>query len=141
MPTPSTNPHKPISVLDLDDPKEQEKLKVASEAIWKYDHLEEHLRVVVGLDFYTTINVTELCSVLNVVIPPKLKVLNFEKYDGMKCPMAHFTMYYQWMAAYTQNDKLLVHYFQDSLTKLAVRWYVKLDRNRIQSWKDLARAL
>ncbi|XP_017979699.1 PREDICTED: uncharacterized protein LOC108662712 [Theobroma cacao] len=44
------------------------------------------------------------------------------------------------MAAQSHDDKLLIHFFQDSLTGSAARWYVQLDRNSIKTWKDLARA-
>ena len=44
------------------------------------------------------------------------------------------------MLAYTDNDKLLIYCFQDSLTGIAAQWYLKLDRIHIRSWKDLARA-
>ncbi|EOX99283.1 Uncharacterized protein TCM_007907 [Theobroma cacao] len=83
---------------------------------------------------------TELCLVPDVLIPAKFKVPKFEKYDGTKCPMAHITMYCRKMAAQSHDDKLLIHFFQDSLTGSAARWYVQLDRNRIKTWKDLARA-
>ncbi|WRX25296.1 Retrotransposon gag domain - like 10 [Theobroma cacao] len=52
-----------------------------------------------------------------MVIPPKFKISDFEKYDGTKCPVTHITI----------------------LTGAAARWYVQLDRNRIHTWKDLAR--
>ena len=44
------------------------------------------------------------------------------------------------MSAYTDNDKLLIYYFQDSFTGIVVQWYLKLDSTHIRSWKDLARA-
>ncbi|WRX10955.1 Retrotransposon gag domain - like 10 [Theobroma cacao] len=83
---------------------------------------------------------TELCLVLDVLIPAKFKVPKFEKYDGTNCPMAHITMYCRKIVAQSHDDKLLIHFFQDSLTGSAARWYVQLDRNRIKTWKDLARA-
>ncbi|WRX16229.1 Retrotransposon gag domain - like 10 [Theobroma cacao] len=83
---------------------------------------------------------TELCLVPDVLIPAKFKVPEFEKYDGTKCPMAHITMYCRKMAAQFHDDKLLIHFFQDSLTGSTARWYVQLDRDRIKTWKDLARA-
>ncbi|XP_017970383.1 PREDICTED: uncharacterized protein LOC108660641 [Theobroma cacao] len=43
------------------------------------------------------------------------------------------------MAAYAHDDKLLIHCFQDSLIGVAAKWYIQLDRNRIHTWKDLAR--
>ena len=44
------------------------------------------------------------------------------------------------MSPHTDNDKLLIYYFQDSLTRIVAQWYLKLDRIHIRSWKDLARA-
>ena len=72
--------------------------------------------------------------------PHKFKTPMFDKYDGTKCPTAHLTMYYKKISAHTDNDKLLIYYFQDSLTRIASQWYLKLDRTHIRSWKDLARA-
>ncbi|WRX24190.1 Retrotransposon gag domain - like 10 [Theobroma cacao] len=77
-------PLDPIFVPNLDDPKEQEKLKYGSveskdnpDTHQKFDLLEERLRMIEGMGI---------------------------------------------------------------LTGAAARWYVQLDRNRIHTWKDLARA-
>ncbi|XP_017970376.1 PREDICTED: uncharacterized protein LOC108660637 [Theobroma cacao] len=141
------NPAKPIHVPDLDNPKEQEKLRNDSSQTGenekdqkKYDLLEERLRAIEGVDRFGTMDATELCLVPDVLIPAKFKVPKFEKYDGTKCPMAHITMYCRKMAAQSHDDKLLIHFFQDSLIGSVARWYVQLDRNRIKTWKDLARA-
>jgi len=34
-----------------------------------------------------------MCLVLDVVIPPNFKVLEFEKYKGATCPERHLSMY------------------------------------------------
>jgi hypothetical protein len=44
------------------------------------------------------------------------------------------------MSTQTDNDKLLIHCFQDSLTGAALRWYMDLDRTSIRSFNDLANA-
>ena len=44
------------------------------------------------------------------------------------------------MIGYTNNDKLLIHCFQDSLIGAAARWYMQLSRSHIRSWDDLANA-
>ena len=49
-------------------------------------------------------------------------------------------MYCRKMTGYTNNDKLLIHCFQDSLIGAAVRWYMQLSRDHIRSWDDLANA-
>ena len=38
------------------------------------------------------------------------------------------------------SDKLLIHYFQESLTRSITRWYMKPKGNQIQSWKDLLKS-
>ena len=44
------------------------------------------------------------------------------------------------MTGHSSNDKLLIHYFQNSLTGSATRWYNQLSRDQIRSWMDLAKA-
>lgn len=47
---------------------------------------------------------------------------------------------FQKMAAHTKNDKLLICYFQDSLSGASLRWYMILEQGRIQSWENLVDA-
>ncbi|XP_058732964.1 uncharacterized protein LOC131604549 [Vicia villosa] len=63
----------------------------------------------------------DMCLVPNVKIPTKFKVPDFEKK----------------MATHTDDDKLLIHYFQDSLTGAALKWYMGLDSTHISSFDDL----
>ncbi|RDY10311.1 hypothetical protein CR513_05178, partial [Mucuna pruriens] len=44
------------------------------------------------------------------------------------------------MAANIYDDKVLIHCFQDSLTRAALSLYVILERGRIKTWRDLAEA-
>ncbi|KAI5406028.1 hypothetical protein KIW84_052692 [Lathyrus oleraceus] len=74
---------------------------------------------------------TELCLVPNVKIPVKFKVPDFEKYKGNTCPLSHLVMYARKMSTQTDNDQLLIHYFQDSLSGAAIRWYMGLDSANI----------
>ena len=76
----------------------------------------------------------------DLVLPPKFKASNFDKYNGTKCPSAHLDMYCRKMTAYTSNDKLLIHYFQDSLSESVTRWYNLLSRDQVKPWTDLAKA-
>jgi len=81
-----------------------------------------------------------LCLVPDVVIPPKLKVSEFEKYKGATCPKGHLTMYCRKMAAQSHDEKLLIHFFQEILIENALNWYMHLEPARIHSWKDLVDA-
>jgi len=106
----------------------------------KLDVLEERLRMIEGASAYEFGNAAGLCLVLDVVIPPKFKVPEFEKYKGATCPKSHLIMYCRKMAAHAQDEKLLMHFFQDSLAGMSLNWYMHLESTRVRSWKDLVDA-
>ncbi len=89
---------------------------------------------------YRGIDVKELSLVPDLVLPHKFKMPEFEKYNGTSCPAAHITMFCRRMTGYVNNDQLLIHCFQDSLTGAASKWYNQLSRATIGSWRDLAQA-
>ena len=62
----------------------------------------------------------ELCLEPNVVIPLEFKVPDFDKYKGTTCPKNHLKMYIRKIGAYSKNEKLLMHFFQESLTGAAI---------------------
>ena len=72
-----------------------------------------------------------------MVIPLKFKVPEFDKYMGTVCPKNHLKMYCQKMGAYAKDEKLLMHFFQESLIGAAVTWYTNLEPSQFHSWKDL----
>ncbi|RDX63194.1 hypothetical protein CR513_58401, partial [Mucuna pruriens] len=82
----------------------------------------------------------DLCLVSDVILPIDFKTLKFDKYKGSACLQTHLAMYCKKIAAYVQEDKILIHCFQDSLSGVALSWYVSLERGRIKTWKDLAEA-
>ena len=49
-------------------------------------------------------------------------------------------MYYRKMGAYPGDEKLLMHFFQDSLVGAVVIWYTNLEASCIRTWKDLITA-
>jgi hypothetical protein len=38
------------------------------------------------------------------------------------------------------DEKLLIHFFQDSLSDTALTWYMQLDNTKVKKWKDLVDA-
>ena len=106
----------------------------------KIDLLEERLRVVEGLGNYPFSDLADLCLVPDIIIPPKFKVPDFEKYKGTMCAKSHLRMYYRRLGAYSTDEMRLMHFFQDSLAGAAVTWYTNLEASPIRSWKDLATA-
>ncbi|RDX82519.1 hypothetical protein CR513_36667, partial [Mucuna pruriens] len=105
----------------------------------KINVLEEQKRVIEGTGGHG-IDAANLCLVPNIELPSDFKVPKFEKYKGSSCPRVHLAMYCRKMAPYTQQDKILMHCFQDSLSGAALRWYVGLDNGHIKTWRDLADA-
>ncbi|GAU42099.1 hypothetical protein TSUD_134830 [Trifolium subterraneum] len=105
----------------------------------KYDEMQKEMRALRGKDLFGQ-DAHELCLVPDVVVPHKFKVPDFEKYKGSTCPKAHLIMYARKMSTQSSNDKLLIHYFQDSLTGAALRWYMDLDKANVSSFNDLASA-
>jgi len=106
----------------------------------KMERLEERIMAIEGGEQLCFGGVVDLCLVLDVKIPPKFKALKFEKYQGTTCPKNHLTMYYRKMAAHMHDEKLLIHFFQDSLGGITLNWYMHLEPSRIGSWKDLVKA-
>ena len=64
------------------------------EKMRELDHLEERLRDIEGGKDYAFANLEELFLVPNIITPPKVKVLDFDKYKGTTCPKNHLKMYY-----------------------------------------------
>ena len=103
----------------------------------KLDLIKERLRAIEGIGYYPFADMAELCLVPDVVILPKFKVPDFDKYKGTTYPKNHLKIYYQKMGAYSRDEKLLMHFFQDSLAGVTITLYTNLEASRIRSWKDL----
>ena len=98
----------PIMISDLDDPKEEEKIRKESseqfennEAQRKLELIEERLKAMEGSDVYGMVDAYKMSLVLDLVLPSKFKVPTFDKYDGTKCPSAHLYMYCRKMTGHT----------------------------------------
>ena len=105
----------------------------------QFAELRREMKAMKGKELFGK-NAHDLCLVPNVKIPVKFKVPDFEKYKGNSCPQSHLIMYCRKMAMHTDDDNLLIHYFQDSLTGASLKWYMGLDSTRITSFNDLAEA-
>ena len=77
----------------------------------RYNLIEERLKAIKGDDIYEVVDATELSLVPDLVILPKFKVPNFAKYSGASCPSMHLRVYCMKMMGYTDNEKLLIHFF------------------------------
>ncbi|XP_061965260.1 uncharacterized protein LOC133689413 [Populus nigra] len=82
----------------------------------KLTALEDRLRVVEGADLYDPVHAAKMCLVPNVVVPKEFRVPEFIKYTGTECPVTHLKSYCNKMAEVVNDEKLLIHFFQDSLS-------------------------
>ena len=65
-------------------------LNPEDESAQKYQALEERLKAIEGFSAFG-IDALEMCLVPDVVVPPKFKTPDFEKYKGLQCPKSHGT--------------------------------------------------
>src|SRR3954471_16243611 len=95
----------------------------------KYQQLEDRMKAmeiqkVPGLDF------NDLGLISDVVIHPKFKVPVFAKYDGVSCPKLHLRSYVRKIQPHTTDNKLWIHFFQESLSEdLAAAFYKQYQYN------------
>jgi len=101
------------------------------ETIIKMEILEERITAIEGGEQLWFRDVADLCLVPYVKIPPKFNAPEFEKYQGTTCPKSHITMYCIKMASHIHDEKLLIHFFQDSLGGIALNWYMHLEPTHI----------
>src|SRR4051812_31776948 len=100
----------------------------------KYQQLEDRIQKIPGLDF------NDLGLVSDVVISPKFKVPTFAKYDGVSCPKLHLRSYVRKIQPHTTDNKLWIHFFQESLSGTQLEWYYQLENTKVHTWEELAAA-
>ncbi|KAI5437972.1 hypothetical protein KIW84_023920 [Lathyrus oleraceus] len=98
----------------------------------KVDALAEKIRAMecqnsLGFD------VTNMGLVEGLRIPYKFKAPSFDKYNGTSCPRTHVRAYYRKISAYTDDEKMWMYFFQDSLSGASLDWYMELKRDSIQN--------
>lgn len=89
--------------------------------------LEKKIKPIEGNNIFSS-TAMNMRLVSNLVIPSKFKTPDFEKDKGKTFPRSHLVMYFRKMAAHTENDKLIIHCFQDSLSGASLRWYMGLEQ-------------
>ncbi|GAU28982.1 hypothetical protein TSUD_391830 [Trifolium subterraneum] len=104
------------------------------EAAKKYKALEERLKAIECFSAFG-LDASDMCLVPDVVVPPKFKTPNFEKYNGLQCPKIHLKRFCTKMSAHVTNEKLMMHVFQDSLSGASLDWYMQLERLQGMSQK------
>jgi hypothetical protein len=126
--------------IDSTEKESQKGKMVKEEDLEKWTALEERIRAVEGNHLYDPVKAAEMCLVPNIIIPKNFRVPEFVKYTGIQCPITHLKAYCNKMAEVVDDEKLLIHFFQDSLSDAALTWYMRLDNTKVKKWKDLVNA-
>ncbi|PKI73190.1 hypothetical protein CRG98_006436 [Punica granatum] len=72
-------------------------------------------------------------------LPPKFKIPEFKTYEGTTDPRHHLRHYRGKMLQYWEYEEFVIHSFQDSLSGLALDWFMSLKVEDIPTWEDLSR--
>ncbi|XP_050919754.1 uncharacterized protein LOC127137324 [Lathyrus oleraceus] len=105
----------------------------------QFQAMQKEIQSLRGKDLFGK-NARDMCLVPNVKILHKFKVPDFKNYKGNSFPFSHLVMYARKISTRTDNHQLLIHYFQDHLTRVALKWYMGLDNTQIRTFKDLGEA-
>lgn len=84
------------------------------------------------------LDATNMCLLPSVKIPAKFKVPKFEKYKGVSCPKTHIRSFSRKMAAHSDDEKMLMHFFLENLSGASLEWYMQFKHTCIQTWRELA---
>jgi hypothetical protein len=133
------NPFTPQN-LGANEKESQKGKMVKEDDLNKFIALEQRMRAFEGIRLYDPIKAVEMCLVPNVVIPKKFRVPEFVKYTRTQCPITHLKAYCNKMAEVVDDEKLLIHFFQDNLSDVSLTWYMRLDNTKVKKWKDLVDA-
>lgn len=76
----------------------------------KFCIIEERFKAIEGPGTFE-LDVADMCLVPTVKILNKLKVPTSEQYKGVTCPKTHIRSFWWKMAAYSNDEKLLMHFF------------------------------
>ncbi|XP_031392083.1 uncharacterized protein LOC116204148 [Punica granatum] len=72
-------------------------------------------------------------------LPPKIKIPDFDKYDGTTDPKPHLQGYRNRMMPYWGYEQFMIQTFQESLKGAALSWFTSLKAADIPTWDELAK--
>jgi hypothetical protein len=108
------------STIDLTIKKSQKNKMVKKDGLDKWAAFEQRLRAFEGTSLHDHIKAAEMCLVHNVVIFKKFKEPEFIKYTRNQCLVTYLKTYCNKMVEVVYDEKLLIHFFQDNLSDVAL---------------------
>ncbi|KAA3479435.1 Gag-pro-like protein [Gossypium australe] len=120
---PGDNPTNPV-VPDLDDIAKIEKAMVdlPKQLKDRCRWLEEKFKAIENVDYHCRVDAKDLSLVPDLVLPPKFKTLEFEKYNGASCPEAHIMIHVTDMTPDRITLQNMEKKLSESFWQYAQRW-------------------
>ncbi|PKI42829.1 hypothetical protein CRG98_036780 [Punica granatum] len=75
---------------------------------------------------------------LGMRLSQKIKIPDFQRYDGTQDPRHHLRHYQSKMLQYYDYEEFVIQTFQDSLMRSALDWFMILKAADIPTWPDLS---
>jgi len=85
------------------------------------------MRNLQGIGDYKNVSYKDLCMFPDINLPPGFKMPKFEKYAGHGDPVAHLRCYWNQLRAAGGKEELLMAFFGESLSDLALEWFIDRD--------------
>ncbi|XP_047270128.1 uncharacterized protein LOC124899391 [Capsicum annuum] len=104
----------------------------------KLSSLELTMKNLQGLGGYKSVSYKDLCIFSGINLPPGFKMSKFGKYDGQGDPVAHLRRYCNQLRCTGEKEELLMAYFGEIFSGLALKWFVDQDIDKWISWDDPA---
>jgi len=82
-------------------------------------------------------NIGGISSKTPIALPPKFKISDVEKFDGIGDPKQHLKRYLSIVEMKGLDEKQTLHAFPLSLMGGASRWYYSLDPSKTKVWNEL----
>lgn len=82
---------------------------------------------------YSNLSFKDLCLYPGICLPSGIKIPKFTKYDGRGCPYTHLWRYCNDMFQLGKDERILIHLFASSLEGQTLRWFLNLDRSKLQT--------
>ncbi|XP_077244859.1 uncharacterized protein LOC143884896 isoform X2 [Tasmannia lanceolata] len=103
------------------------------------EKLETLTRKVQGIQFQDQggFNPSDLTLFPEIRLPANFQMPDFDKYDGVGCPITHLQMFTIMCQPQGLSSEQMAQLFPVSLTKVARRWFMVLDKTRYRTWKDI----
>ncbi|XP_070018142.1 uncharacterized protein [Nicotiana sylvestris] len=105
----------------------------------KMKSLKQSLKNMQGLSGQKSISYYNMCMFPHVHLPVGFEMPKFEKYDGHGDSITHLKRYCNQLRGAGRKEDLLMAYFEESLTGIALEWYMDQDISHWHIWDDLAR--